>query len=119
MQRLELQLRDRLATAFRNFQQAKYQVDQYEKNILSNAEESRKLTEAVYKAGQVNFLRVLTARRTYFEANLRYVDALIFLRKASVIIDGFVLTGGLTDVPDIGSRALNGLGQRGQALSGQ
>lgn len=118
-ERLELQLRDRLAVAFRDFQQAGFQVEQYEKNILKNAEESRKLTEESYQAGQVNFLRVLTARRTYFEANLRYVDAQIALRKASVVIKGFVLTGGLTDVPDIASRAQTGLGQRGQSLSGQ
>ncbi|MFQ5730688.1 MAG: TolC family protein [Planctomycetaceae bacterium] len=118
-ERLELQLRDRLATAFRDFQQAKFQVQQYQKNILSNAQESRKLTEESYRAGQVNFLRVLTARRTYFEANLLYVDALIALRQANVVIDGFVLTGGLTDVPNIGSRVLKSIGQRGQALGGQ
>jgi outer membrane protein, heavy metal efflux system len=119
VQRLELQLRDALATAFRNFQQAKYQVARYEKGILDNARESLKLTEQSYEARQVSFLRVLTARRTYFEANLQYVQALIALRQASVVIDGYVLTGGLTDVPDIASRPFSGLGQRGQALSGQ
>ena len=118
-ERLQLQLRDQLAVAYRRFQQAKYQTDQYKNYILKDAKESLTLTEESYKGGQINFLRVLTARRTYFEANLRYVEALIALRQANVVIDGFVLTGGLTDVPDIGSRALNGLGQRGQALGGQ
>ena len=118
-ERLQLQLRDQLAVAFRRFQQAKYQTDQYKNYILKDAKESLTLTEESYKGGQINFLRVLTARRTYFEANLRYVEALIALRQANVVIDGFVLTGGLTGVPDIGSRALNGLGQRGQALGGQ
>lgn len=118
-ERLRLQLRDQLAVAFRRFQQAKYQTEQYKNYILKDAKESLTLTEESYKGGQINFLRVLTARRTYFEANLRYVEALIALRQADVVIDGFVLTGGLTDVPDIGSRALNGLGQRGQALGGQ
>jgi cobalt-zinc-cadmium efflux system outer membrane protein len=119
VQRLELQLRDGLATAFRNFRQAENQVARYEQGILDNARESLKLTEESYEARQVSFLRVLTARRTYFEANLQYVEALIALRQASVVIDGFVLTGGLTDVPDIASRPFSGLGQRGQALSGQ
>lgn len=119
VERMELQLRDRLTVVLRNYQQASYQVGLYEKEILANAKENLKLTEETYKAGQVNFLRVLTARRTYFEANLRYVEALIALRKADVAIGGFVLTGGLADVPDIGSRPFGGPGNRGQALSGQ
>lgn len=118
-ERLQLQLRDELAVAFRNFQQAKYQVERYETEILDNARESLRLTEEVYEVGEVNFLRVLTARRSYFETSLRYVDALIALRQANVVLEGFVLTGGLTDVPDIGTRALNSLGQRDQALGGQ
>jgi outer membrane protein, heavy metal efflux system len=119
VQRLELQLRDGLAGAFRNYRQAEYQVGRYEKGILDNARESLTLTEQSYKAGQVSFLRVLTARRTFFEANLRYVEALIALRQANVVIDGYVLTGGLTSVPDIANRTLSGTGQRGQSLSGQ
>lgn len=119
VERTELQLRDQLAVAHRNFKQAKYQVELYEKEILANAREGLKLTEETYKAGEVNFLRVLTARRTYFEANLRYIESLVALRQADVIISGFILTGGLTDVPDIGSRPFAGPGQRGQALSGQ
>ncbi|GAB4151606.1 MAG: hypothetical protein Tsb009_27090 [Planctomycetaceae bacterium] len=119
VERLELQLRDQLAIAFRQFQQAQFQVNLYETSILKDVAENLRLTEASYEAGQVNFTRVLTARRAFFESNLKYVDALIALQKANVILNGFVLTGGLTDVPDIGSRALSGAGQRGQALSGQ
>lgn len=119
VQRLELQLRHGLAEAFRNYRQAEYQVARYEKGILDNARESLTLIEQSYEAGQVNFLRVLTARRIYFEANLRYVQALIALQQANVVIDGYVLTGGLTDVPNIANRSLSTLGQRGQTLSGQ
>lgn len=118
-ERLELQLRDRLATAYRNFQQAEYQVERYEQDILAKARENLKLTEEAYKGGQLSFLRVLTARRSYFEANLRYIESLIALRQAAVIVDGYVLTGGLAEVPDVGSGALNGLDQRGQTLSDQ
>lgn len=118
-ERLELELRDELAVAFRSYQQAEYEVERYKTDILNDARGNLRLTEESYQAGQLSFLRVLTARRTYFEANLRYVEALVALNQAGVIIDGFVLTGGLTDVPDVASRTLNGLGQRGQALSGQ
>jgi hypothetical protein len=38
---------------------------------------------------------VLTAQKTFFEANLAYVDAWTELRKVSVEINGLLLTGGL------------------------
>jgi len=60
----------------------------------------------------------LTARRTYFETNLRYVTSLIALRKSEVLLNGLLLTGGLNDASDI-SRGMGGVGQRGQALSQQ
>jgi hypothetical protein len=37
----------------------------------------------------------LTARQTYFQSSLAYVEALVELRKTRVEIDGLMLTGGL------------------------
>jgi cobalt-zinc-cadmium efflux system outer membrane protein len=64
-------------------------------------------------------LRVLTARRSYFETNLAYVNSLVSLRQADVAITGLLLTGGLDDVPDAGGGNLQGVGLRDEALSGQ
>ncbi len=116
VQRLKLDLRNRLATAFRDMQKSNQQVKRYQQDILPTAQENLDLTEEGYEQGEFDFLRVLTARRTYFETNVRYVRSLIALRQADVILSGLLLTGGLDDVQDIGS----GAGRlRGMALGGQ
>lgn len=121
VERLRLNLRNRLASAFRDFQQAAQQVQRYQQDILPSARENLKLTEEGYKQGEFDFLRVLTARRTYFETNLRSVDSQIALRQADVILSGLLLRGGLNDTvnPGVGAGVLGGVGQRGQALGGQ
>ena len=117
VERLQLSLRARLADEFRNYQKAREQVDRYRDDILPRAQENLDLTNTAYRQEQFDFLRVLTARRTYFEANLAYVAALIELRRAEAAVSGFVLTGGLNDVPNIEDPG--GLGTRDEALSGQ
>ncbi len=116
VERMKLGLRNRLAVAFRDMQQSSQQVARYQQDIIPTAKENLDLTEEGYQQGEFDFLRVLTARRTYFETNLRYVQSLIAWRKADVILSGLLLTGGLNDVRDIngGARRL-----RGMALGGQ
>ena len=90
-------------------------VRQYESTILPKASESQQLISEAYAVGEFDFLRVLTARRMFFDANLRYVAALGDLAVANVAIDGLLLSGGLSSVVSYdGDDAL-----RGQALSGQ
>jgi len=48
-----------------------------------------------YRAGEFDFLQVLTVQRTYFEANLAYVDALTDLWRSIVTLRGLLLTDGL------------------------
>ena len=118
--RLKLGLRNRLAVVFRDYQQADYQVERYTKDILLIARENLNLTEEGYKQGEFDFLRLLTARRTYYETSLRYVDSLIELRQAEVLLSGLLLTGGLDNVRNISPGADDGAGGlRGMALSGQ
>ena len=72
------------------------------------------MMEARYSC-EFDFLRVLTARRAYFDANLKYVAAMGRLAHANAKIDGLLLTGGLSNVVTYGV----GDDLRGQALSGQ
>ncbi len=116
VERLRLGLRNRLATAFRDMQQANQQVRRYQQDIIPTAKENLDLTEEGYQQGEFDFLRVLTARRTYFETNLRYVQSLIAWRKADVMLSGLLLSGGLDDVGDLSGGAG---GLRGMALGGQ
>jgi len=116
--RLQLSLKKDLAVAYRDYQKAHKQVERYKQDILPKAQSNLDLTTKGYENQQFNFLRVLTARRTYFETNIRYVKSLIDLRQSEVAVNGMVLTGGLRDVMDI-SQGVGGTGNRGQALSGQ
>ncbi|WP_339732431.1 TolC family protein [uncultured Gimesia sp.] len=118
VERIELMLRDRLATTYQNHQQAAQQVEKYQKDILPSAKENLDLTNEGYRQGEFEFLRVLTARRTFFETTQSYVTSLIALRQAEIQISGLLLSGGLNDVPDI-SQGAGGTSQRGQALNGQ
>lgn len=99
-ERIRLALQARLADAYRDHQQAHNSVRRYRDEILPRAQENLDLTELAYDNLQLDFLRILTARRSYFEANLRSIDALVSLQKADALLDGLLLTGGLEQTPD-------------------
>ncbi len=113
--RLKMQIRRDLARAMRAHQIAQATVTQYETSILPKVGETLDLMQQAQEAGEFNFLRVLTARRAYFDANLKYVAALADLAQANTRIDGLLLTGGLDQAVSYdGTDEL-----RGAALSGQ
>ena len=116
--RMEFALRSRLASVFGDYEKSRQQVDRYRNDILPISDKNLELTNDGYRQSEFDFLRVLTARRTYFETNLAYVRSLTDLRQAEVKITGLLLTGGLDQVSDIAAGA-GGVGTRGQALSGQ
>lgn len=113
--RIELSLKSRLARVAQEFDSAAAGVERYSKEILPRAQETLKLSEQAYAAGEFDFLRVLIARRTYFESNLQYVQALGELAQANSVVDGVLLTGGLTAAPDFSTDAA----LRDQTLNGQ
>ncbi len=114
VERLKLDLQSRLAAAFGQYNAALNQVRIYENEILPRESETLRLIEAAYPI-QFDFLRVITARRSYFEAQLEYVTALVNLRQAEVALDGLLLEGGLSGVDDT---EIDDSG-RSNALSGQ
>ena len=114
-QRLRMSLKSRLARAAQDYDSALAAVQRYEGQILPRAEQSLALSEQAYAALEFDFLQVLTARRTYFESNLRAVVARRQLAQASAMIEGQLLSGGLSETVD----TTEDDGLRGQALSGQ
>ena len=90
-------------------------VEQYRDEILPRAEETLKLVEEAYAAGEFDFVQVLVARRTYFDSNLVYLTSQSELAQAASLIDGLVLTGGLDATRDTEFDS----SLRDQALSGQ
>lgn len=95
IERTKLVLRDLLSDSFRRYQTNLKQAQRFHSTILPDAQENLDLVEKGYRAGESSLLEVLTARQTYFEAELAYLDALTEVRKVSAEIEGLQLTGGL------------------------
>ncbi len=115
VRRIELAIKQRLAQAAQQYDSASVTVQRYESQILPKAKQTLQLSEKAYTAGEFGFLQVLVARRTFFDSNLQYNQALIDLATSKMLLDGLLLDGGLNDTPD--TQQDDGL--RGQTLSGQ
>ncbi|WP_437226899.1 TolC family protein [Planctomicrobium sp. SH661] len=115
VRRLELSLQSQLAVAAQQYDSAAVTVERYEKNILPMARQTLELSEKAYGAGEFGFLQVLVARRTFFDSNLQYNEALQNLADAKCLLDGMLLDGGLNETADTSMDD----GLRGQTLSGQ
>ena len=87
-----------LAAAFGSTDAAN-RVATYRDEIVPRQQESLELISLGFPA-QFDFLRLWTARRSYYEARVDYLNAVVDLRQAEVLIDGLMLTGGLGEVQD-------------------
>jgi cobalt-zinc-cadmium efflux system outer membrane protein len=101
VERQKLVLRLQLTEVFRQYLQARNEIERYQEELLATADENMSLTEKGYnRLNKFSILRLLTARRSYFDANLQYVQSLINLRRADVLIDGLLITGALNAPSD-------------------
>ena len=114
VQRLQALLRRQTAELWRKYNTALVAVKRYEASILPRAEESLKLIEQARRAGDVEFLRVLNARRTYFDLQREYIASLGELAELKTRMDGWLLAGGLDNAVQYGGDD----GLRGRALGG-
>ena len=113
--RIENSIQARLAVVSNEYDSALAGVKKYRDEIIPSAEETLKLAEEAYRAGEFSFLEVLIVRRTYFETSLQYIQAKAQLAQANAKVDGYVLTGGLNATTDLsGDDSL-----RGQTFSQQ
>lgn len=95
LERVDLQLQDRMAEVFREYEIAREQVAQYRQAILPDARKSLELTRAGYQQNEFGYLELLTAQQTFTRTNLAYIGALRELWLSITKIDGMLLTGGL------------------------
>ena len=113
--RIELKIQADLARVARQYDSAQAAVLKYQQEILPRLRETWELSEQAYDVGEQNFLQLLIVRKTDFESNLRYVQALKNLAQAKARIDGLLLAGSLQAPNDrSGDDSL-----RGQTFSGQ
>lgn len=92
---LRLQLQQRLAPVFQAYTSSQQQITTYRESILVDAQESLDLTKLGYEGGEFSYLELLTAQRTYSQANLDYLAALLKLSVARAKINGLLLTDSL------------------------
>lgn len=90
-----LNLRQRLATAYEGYLDAKLQIDAFEGKILPKAKQTLELVVKGYEQGETDFLQLLTAQRTYSQINLTYLSQLQQVWRQRVEIDGMLLSGSL------------------------
>jgi cobalt-zinc-cadmium efflux system outer membrane protein len=93
--RLRLGQQRALATRWQQFANARIQVEQYRSEVLPTVSETLKLTRAAYEAGEADYLRLLTAQRSYTETYRDYVAALGAAWQEAVQLNGLLLTDGL------------------------
>lgn len=94
-ERLQRELQERLASVFERYLNARQQTQTYEKEILPRAKETLDLVTTGYQAGEVQYLTLLTAQRTYFETTLAYLESLQQLWLAHVELESLLLTNSL------------------------
>jgi cobalt-zinc-cadmium efflux system outer membrane protein len=97
VKRIELDLQDRLAMAYRRYANAYQQTGRYQERMVPRSKRSLKLVTNGYEKGQVQYLTLLTAQQTYLQVNLSYLDSLRELRTAYSIIEGQLLTDSLAE----------------------
>ncbi len=126
-QRIELVLRAQMAAVFRNYQNALRVVIQYERQVLPRARRGYQLYLAGSKQMAAAYPQALVARRTLFQVQDEYIDALVGVWWNAIQLQGFLLTGGLgapagarpEDGPEL-SRPEGGIeaGERGSVRAG-
>lgn len=96
-ERLELELRDRLAQSVRDAEIAAVQVEKYGGKIVPSAEESLGLIREGQARGEFDILRLIASQQVYADALQEYVQAQIDLQTSLANLDGLLLTGGLAE----------------------
>ena len=74
VRRVELALQERLAAAFKRYDNARYRAKEYSANLLPNAKESLELVLTAQKLGEFDYLTLLTAQRTYTQVSLAHLQ---------------------------------------------
>lgn len=93
--RVELNLKQRLAAAFQEYSTARSQAETYSTEILPRSRENFELVQRGYRLGELGYLDLVTAQRTYSQTNLSYLDALNSLWRSWAEIDGLLLRDSL------------------------
>jgi len=93
--RIALELQQKLAATFEQYQNAYSQVERYSQEILPNAQTSLDLVTAGYRREEFSYVTLLMAQRTFVQVNLAYVEAIRNLHGAVAAIENHLLSDSL------------------------
>lgn len=94
-QRVALTLRQRAASAFDRYANARLTAEEYRLRILPLARKSYRLMSDRYTEMQSSYPRVLDSKRKLFELQSEYLAALETLWRTGLALEGYLLTDGL------------------------
>lgn len=95
IKRVQLLLRERLASIVQNYLTAKTAADRYRNQMIPRAEKAYRLYLEKYNQMQAAYPQVLIAQRTLFQLKTDYVTTLESVWINSIALTGFMLTDGL------------------------
>lgn len=95
LDRLQLVLRSRFASSFREYRNAQQMVERYRTRVVPRAREAYQMYLVNFRQMAAAYPQVLIAQRTLFQVEVEYARALIQLRETAVRLRGFLLDGGL------------------------
>ena len=98
VRRLELDLQNRLAAAMGDYDAACRQCEYYRREILPDARETLRIAQIGYEQGELTWIQLLTAQRSWSLATREYIDSLRNLECSVIRIEGMLLSGGLDAV---------------------
>ena len=98
--RKAIELRERLTSAYEAFRRAKLQVEAFSDPIIPQAKEALELISTGYRQGEVDFISLLTAQRTYFFAELDYLTNLKTMWQQYNLIQGLLLDNSQSEQMD-------------------
>src|SRR5215475_10549667 len=110
--RVDLMLRARTAAAFRTYQNALSVATEYQEQIIPRAQQAYELYLTSFKQMAAAYPQVLISQRTFFQAQVEYIRALVDVWQNATQLQGFMLTGAL-DAP---GEMSTGAGETGATL---
>ena len=105
LERLNLLLRSRLASAFRQYRNARQMEERYRTQVIPRARQAYTMYLSNFRQMAASYPQVLIAQRTLFQVEVEYARTLVELRQGVVSLRGFLLTGGLDPVARPGGPA--------------
>jgi len=98
LERLQLMLRGRFASSFREYRNAVVMAEKYRTQVIPKARAGYEMYLSSFKQMAAAYPQVLIAQRTLFQVEVEYARALIQVRQTIVGLRGFLLEGGLEPV---------------------